>query len=368
MSLARPFSSPETHMPYTAAMPLSDLSDPRRICEINDLHLFLSLYSDFPNTIGEKGIQCIKAIEWMEKTLNDDILKKYEQRRYCDEVKEVIIGQVCYVLRNELIVSMEPPEERIFILYSAQSTSQAETLLEGLQSFKQKNRKKHEIGLVINGRLGLDIRHVEIAKINFKIKDNYNDDFLEIHKQITTELSKKDATGLVLLHGKPGTGKTSYIRYLITRLKKEVIFLPPTLATNLSSPSLLNLMRNYPNSILVIEDAENIISARETTGSSAVADLLNITDGLLGDCLRVQIICTFNTDIRKIDQALLRNGRLIASYEFKELSVEKAQQLSIMLGQEKQITEPMTLSNIYNTDKFYFQRNKTKKSIGFNRV
>jgi ATP-dependent 26S proteasome regulatory subunit len=127
-------------------------------------------------------------------------------------------------------------------------------------------------------------------------------------------------------------------------------------------------MRNYPNSILVIEDAENIISARETTGSSAVADLLNITDGLLGDCLRVQIICTFNTDIRKIDQALLRNGRLIASYEFKELSVEKAQQLSIMLGQEKQITEPMTLSNIYNTDKFYFQRNKTKKSIGFNRV
>ena len=32
---------------------------------------------------------------------------------------------------------------------------------------------------------------------------------------------------LGLLHGKPGIGKTPYIRYLISLLK-DVIFLPPT--------------------------------------------------------------------------------------------------------------------------------------------
>jgi len=56
--------------------------------------------------------------------------------------------------------------------------------------------------------------------------------------------------------------------------------------------------------------------------------LLNISDGLLYDCLNIQIICSFNIDIIKVDSALLRKGRLIAKYEFKELEVAKAQALS----------------------------------------
>src|SRR5690606_40310427 len=91
---------------------------------------------------------------------------------------------------------------------------------------------------------------------------------------------------------------------------------------------ILELLINNPNSVFVIEDAENIVIDRNLQNGSPVAGLLNLADGLLADCLNIQLICTFNTDLSKIDPALMRKGRLIASYEFKELKVEKAQKLS----------------------------------------
>ena len=204
-----------------------------------------------------------------------------------------------------------------------------------------------------------------VSKSKLKIEQNYNDDFKEIHQIILKRLSKKNDKGLVLLHGKPGTGKTSYIRYLITVLKKNIIFLPPSMASAITNPDLMAILIDNPNSILVIEDAENIVVDRETDGQSQVSALLNISDGLLSDCLNIQIICTFNTDISKIDNALLRKGRLIASYEFKELEVEKARHLSEKIGFQNKVNEPMTLSAIYNQNEKDFTRIKKGKRIGF---
>jgi ATP-dependent 26S proteasome regulatory subunit len=103
-----------------------------------------------------------------------------------------------------------------------------------------------------------------------------------------------------------------------------------------------------PNSVLVIEDAENIIMQRQPGCDSAVSTLLNISDGLLSDFLNVQVICTFNSALSVVDEALLRKGRLIARYEFGRLSLEKAQRLSLHLGNTTVISRPMTIAEIAN--------------------
>jgi len=213
--------------------------------------------------------------------------------------------------------------------------------------------------------MGISTTSFTITKPKLNIDDNYSDDFKEIHQTILKRLSKKNDKGLVLLHGKPGTGKTSYIRYLISLLKKNVIFLPPNMAGAITNPDLISVLIDNSNSIFVIEDAENIVVDRERDGQSPVSALLNISDGLLSDCLNIQIICSFNTDLSKVDNALMRKGRLIAKYEFKELETVKAKKLSQKLGFTANINTPMALMSIYNQDDKDFTNVTRGHQIGF---
>jgi DNA replication protein DnaC len=74
-----------------------------------------------------------------------------------------------------------------------------------------------------NGELNTKELHLKKPKIDFDI--HYNEDFQPIHKEIVKQLNKKDIKGLYLFHGQPGTGKSTYIKYLIHQLKKKVIFI-----------------------------------------------------------------------------------------------------------------------------------------------
>jgi hypothetical protein len=124
------------------------------------------------------------------------------------------------------------------------------------------------------------------------------------------------------------------------------------MAASMTNPELLSVLIENPNSILVVEDAEKILINREQNEASPVSALLNLTDGLLSDCLNIQVICSFNTDLSKLDRALLRKGRLIAKYEFKPLEISKAQQLASKLGMAITIDRPMALTDIYNHQDF----------------
>ncbi|MBK5286449.1 MAG: ATP-binding protein [Bacteroidia bacterium] len=197
---------------------------------------------------------------------------------------------------------------------------------------------------------------------NFEIRDldlNYGSGFQKFHDDLMQRFHNS-TKGLVLFHGEPGTGKTYYIRHLLRKMvshnRKAVIYMPPNMVDHLVDPVFMTFLTAQVQdwsedgffSVLLIEDAEPLLAKRvEGIRIQGVTNLLNMSDGLLNDMLNLQIICTFNVDVRKLDSALLRPGRLIARKEFKALHELDANILASRLGIKHHFKGPATLGEIY---------------------
>lgn len=195
------------------------------------------------------------------------------------------------------------------------------------------------------------------------IDSNYNDDFGEKDKTIKTFIEKDNTAGLIILHGDKGTGKSTYIRHLIACYpEKKFIFIPASLIQMLGQPTFTSFLLTLENSIIILEDCENAIKSRKGNSGSAgaVALLLNMADGLIGDNLALKFICTFNEDVRDIDDALLRKGRCACKYEFKALSPEKTSELLKKVKDIDYNGQGLTLSEIYFYGDTSYTNERTK--------
>jgi hypothetical protein len=167
----------------------------------------------------------------------------------------------------------------------------------------------------------------------------------------------------MLLHGDPGTGKSNYIKNIISGSKKKVIYIPPSMLSVIASPDFISYMLSNRGSILLIEDAEEVLS---TDRNTATNNLLGLTDGFLKDSLDLKIICTFNCDIGKIDKALQRKGRLYFEYKFDKLNQSDGQKLSDYMKLGLNISEDLTLAEIFNqADNSLDDSFNKERTIGF---
>ena len=272
-----------------------------------------------------------------------------------------------FMVRRNLMVrfSIEHMSPSALVLFSYQTDpGLLEEVCQMLQSEVKKADHPHIGLLTYNPAIGTQLTNFDIDASGIDIEECFNDDLKPVHQTILSKLNTSKEKGVVLLHGIPGTGKTTYIRYLTSLLKKQMIFVPHEVAMHITSPDFLSFMLGYKESVLILEDAENLLKTRDEGENLSVASLLNLSDGLLSDCLHMQLICTFNTDITRLDKALLRKGRIIARYEFKPLTIQKSSLLTSRMYKVSKIDHPMTLAEIYNMpeDDYSVQRNR---KIGF---
>ncbi len=326
-------------------------------------HVFLEINNgQFPNFVD------IYKIDWEQlQPYLQTLPVRYIQRVETADKNKITTEAFFYITENGYIleINVDGKQANVTLLYPNSEAENAKKIVADLQPMIAV-RRESRVNLITtyDGELNTIPYNINPPVVDLELA--YGADFMPVYNVIIERLSSNKDKGLVILYGLPGTGKTTLIRHLIAVLaeKKEIIYLPPDLTRELASPGFIRFLMRYPESILIIEDAENVLKKRTEYSHQSVSNLLNLSDGLLSDCLNIQVVCTFNSELNTIDSALIRKGRLIARHYFGKLSVDSARRLAKQIGLNHTINEEMTLAELYNLDSPDFGEGNRKK-IGF---
>jgi hypothetical protein len=331
---------------------------------------YYKLYNKFPHRHWFKDVNKAKLLKLLSEKFNLEESTVFETHIHSIINSKPLPGVSAYILEKELMLCFPPWEfgsTNDTQLYFSDVVSK-ETLQQVLDMIKDcymvNEVEKREVRLLMqNEDNHLDFCAMVMHTPLHDLTLYYNDDLLPMNEVLLHRLNKNDDKGLAIFFGKPGTGKTSYIRYLAAHIDKQKLFVPASLSKKIGSPEFLTLLKDYRNSVLIIEDADTILKKRTNDDDHVISNLLNLTDGLLSDFFHLQIICTINSDITLVDPALLRKGRLIAKYNFKELNLEKTQNLCSHLGYKFIPDQEMTLADIFHMEEVEFQQTYPKRGI-----
>ena len=176
----------------------------------------------------------------------------------------------------------------------------------------------------------------------------------EWHQSFVKKLSER-TNGLSIFEGRPGTGKTFYLRHLMGELKEShrFYFIPTSTMAILSRPDFIGFWTDqrwhHSNKkfVVVLEDSDAALMTCGSDNREQVSAILNLSDGMLADFLRLQIICTINCSASDIDSALLRPGRLVCHRVFGRLDYTQAARLAESLGTTLPPASDYSLAEIF---------------------
>jgi SpoVK/Ycf46/Vps4 family AAA+-type ATPase len=323
--------------------------------------------SSIIKNIIDKGAEEVHLYE-MQSNKNSKKKKTIVSLEHSFIYKDAMIIVLCerYYYRDvfaesEIQDNNEKDDRTVKVLYQKKET--LNEIVDLFEYVHDKVGKNINLLCYVDDILSLANFTMNLPQEDFDLELNYGKELKDKANHLEKEL-KKNKSGLALFSGLPGTGKSTFIKYISTITDRKIIYLPSNIVSEITSPSFISFMTQHSNSILILEDAEKALVSREIQENVSVSSILNMTDGILGDCMNLFIVATINTDRDNIDPALLRKGRLIVEHQFDKLSPEECNKLFEKNKSERRTEVPLSLAEIYNDQDNYVKKEERKK-VGF---
>ena len=311
--------------------------------------------------IDERKEEFVSGIGRYSGPVQVDMIRLMNNPEFISEIKTSVeisrIGTIYYW--KNMIVWLSYLRNRIWVYLFTKDREEAESFLKLVTIPKINKKKRNMYSFLVKSENGIDERKLMFDSQRIDLKKNYNDD---LPWNELKEFVRSGKEGLAILYGPAGTGKTTLLKKLIQENpKKEFILINSKDLENPDSEGYLEYFLENKNRIFILEDCEKLLLSRnQGGGSNQLVTILNMADGLLGSTLKTKFICTFNTDLRNIDEALLRKGRMRLKYYVGPLCLEKTR----ILANDVTIQKEMTLAEIYNQEENDFSKTSQKR-IGF---
>ena len=139
----------------------------------------------------------------------------------------------------------------------------------------------------------------------------------------------ESSANILLLIGPPGTGKTTFIRGLLSHTESSAMVTYD--AAILEKDYLFARFIEDDTSVMVLEDSDAFLKSR-SDGNTMMHRFLNVGDGLVTTKGKKMIFSTNLPSIRDIDSALVRPGRCFDIVTFDNLTLPQAQTLADKLN------------------------------------
>lgn len=255
----------------------------------------------------------------------------------------------------------------VVIIYGSTSLEKIDEISDEIRKFivdddnKDFSEKKGDritfVELVNNGleQHSLELSNIDVDNIDYY----YNDDVITKVEKVIKNL-KKNESGLTIIWGERGCGKSTLANYIATEIDKPVIFLPTNiLDLTINNPDFSKSLRKWKNSVVIIDDAEIHFSELLSKNTFYSNNLLQFIDGLIYKNLGINFIVIANIqNLEHLDQSLVNCNNLVELIEVPYLSEEKSSELLTLLNKKNKIKGSNKLINLLKKNIFGNKKNE----------